>query len=671
MKATVLLGILALISIKGFAQVKNTISSESYASEDFKGVNIEMPGYREINSGAKFLVTYEGDWPEEMRGAFEYAIKLWEEVLPLTAPIKISAGIGDIRGSSNALSKTTFDTFEYNGPRVNDYASPLSMIKSVLLQEYHRNERHRFYDEISDLSVLDGTDITITYNEKRINEFSFSLDGEPSANKYDFVTSVLRDIATGLGFTTSFTANKTSGTFIKTDAKPTPFENLALRALHSSDPNVMFTNATKGTLVLEFLDDDGSLTLYAPHEWENGVSLRYFIPEDNCPISKLLTYDFGKGYIMRDLSGFKWTELFRNALDWRADIATGASGGDFSQEGSTDDIIPYKGNITISFNSTNNVTKSESTDIMNDNDTANIKRSTTNSEESLTDTYCKKYNLYSPDGNPFPQGLSLSVLKKDGSWDCIYTTINANQPININIESLPLHFDETEYARGTTGGLRYRLTKCVRYFDSLYGRENYSYTTKYFTRDFTPQQASIKYSKVHQVNQKNRRGISADDEYFVDVEIGISNLEGTKKVIVEQLDEGERLPFQYEVEDFRKGYFIANLDRDLSTQLTVISYNDNGFKRSNTITIMPVGNPTVKIDFNRYADFITVQGLSESQLESGRLSYSIQCLATTIPTVKNKRLNGNTIDICNIPDGVYVLTLFDKNNKIGNYKFAK
>ena len=43
----------------------DTISCENYANEAFKGVFIEMPNYRQVNSGAKFIVTYEGNCPEE------------------------------------------------------------------------------------------------------------------------------------------------------------------------------------------------------------------------------------------------------------------------------------------------------------------------------------------------------------------------------------------------------------------------------------------------------------------------------------------------------------------------------------------------------------------------------------------------------------------------------
>lgn len=90
-------------------QNSNTITSDNYVSQAFKGIFVDMPDYREVNSGSKLVVKYEGEWPAEMQGAFEYAVKIWEEVLPMTLPIRITAKIGNIRGSANVLSRVSFD----------------------------------------------------------------------------------------------------------------------------------------------------------------------------------------------------------------------------------------------------------------------------------------------------------------------------------------------------------------------------------------------------------------------------------------------------------------------------------------------------------------------------------------------------------------------------------
>jgi len=671
----ILLCIMSLVLINLSAIETNTITSDNYTTETLKNVFIQMPDYREIKSGSKFIVTYEGDWPAEMQGAFEYAVKIWEEVLPMTLPINISAKIGSIRGADNILSRVTFETLDYNGQHTSNKASPSSMIKGVLLQEYHTGFQTQFYDEIEDVSIFNDADMTIAYNSNMIDQFDFSLDGNPDLDKYDFVTVAMRDIAIGLGFTSTFTADISQSKLNITGKRLFPFEGHIMDGLKSDDPYVAFQNATKGSVEIDIGYSNGSMLIYAPQTWVNGKSLRFSIPDDN-PISKLLTHDFGKGYVMHDLSGINWQELFEHVLDWVALIPSGGQVGSAKSMGTSEDILPYKGQVALSFNDTNNVIDGVGT-----LDDANLDRykivDTTSApsraifEDMPTSLYCKKFNSSTPSG-PTP-GISLSVLKKDGTWDCLYTNSIYNLPIILNIEDLELHFDESEYARGTSGGLRYRLTKCTYYEDRFYG-PYHVYKTKYFTRDYIPQKAYIKYDRnTGTVKDMQVRGIPAED-WFIDVNIGLANLEGTTRVVVEQLEEGNDLPFQYEVEDFRKGYFTANLDRECDTQLTVICYNDNGFSRSNTIQIPAIGYSSPyppSLSVLNQGTYIQIYGLNNKLLAELRMSYSIQNIVTGL-IIQSAPITSHQIDISNLPKGVYSITLYKDSVQYGRtQKFIK
>lgn len=374
---------------------------------------------------------------------------------------------------------------------------------------------------------------------------------------------------------------------------------------------------------------------------------------------------------MRDLSEENWNDLFCGALDWRRDYVTGTHADSVSQIGNSFDILPYKGQASLSFTSQDKSQFSRIEETAQASRIENIGYNQMQSQStySYTDAYCTPFNHYSPDG-PVNMGLSLSVLKKDGSWDCIYTT-NPYMQINVSIEKFALHYSEEEYARGTTGGLRYRLTECIEHIDNT-GSKYHTYRVKYFTRDFTPQKATIRYSGEHSEPQKlTSSSFLSDDDYFVDVKVGIANIEGATKVIVEQLDEGERLPFQYEAENFREGYFIANLDRELSTKLTIICYNDNGYKRSNTITINPVGYPAKTITFHREGNEISFDGVEKVINASGNLSYTIQNMASTAAQTIQEYATAKTINISNLPNGIYVLSIYNGSDKIGYYKFVK
>ena len=680
MKQWIFLSVILFMSISSSAQQSRTNTSNNYVSDIFKGINIEMPGYREIHSGTKIIVDYAPEVPAEMRGAFEYAVKLWEEVLPLSLPIKIYVKYELLKTfSSGQLSKVVFPSTTYNGDLVNMYSCPSSMVKSVVMQEYVCGYQACFGNAILNESELEQTDIIITYNSKMYDEIDFSLDGDIDSSKYDFVTVALRDIAIGFGFTSNFTVDTTSKTFDFTDEPLTPFESLVVEALGTKSPTVAFANATKGKLTIPMRGSSGiqtsSLDVYAPETWEYERSLRYLIP-DSSPISKLLTYDFGKGYIMRDLTGVNWDDVFCGALNWRKHILVGAAPGTISSTGSTDDVIPYKGLVTLKFDSERSSVSKNTDSIPNVSDTSD-KLDTERSEKinkeysgSVNlDMYCRKYDPFLPSG-PDDGGLSLSVLKKDGTWDYIYDD-NYVEEITLNIETLKLNFDESEYARGTSGGLRYRLTKCKYYYDERFKKYHQEYDVKYFTRDFTPQIPVVKYSRLHNDDFKSS-GImlnqNNDDDYFVDAEIGLANIEGVKRVIVEQLDEGETLPFQYEVSDFRKGYFIANLDKKLSTQLTVIAYNDNGYRRSNTI-VVPALKKDLDISFIRYNNEIIILGISEDDLIAHDLCYTLRKISSPETTLRKYKLRTNSIPIGHLPIGNHILSIYENDKLIATYKF--
>lgn len=669
MRTIITICLLALICANGTSQTTNTITTTNYVNEVYNNVFIGLPDYRQINSGAKFLVSYEGEWPAEMQGAFEYAIKLWEEVIPMTLPININAKIGSIRTPAGVMSKVNTYSTDYNGRCVNEFISPSTMVKNVCLSQYHSGINLKYFDEISDTIIFSNTDIELVYNSNYLDQYSFSLDGEPDSDKYDFVTVALRDIAIGLGFSSNLTADLSSEEMEFTDRKSIPFERNIIKALGTKDPHEAYVNATQGSLDLNIQ----SLKLYAPTIWDIHQSLHFFIPEEH-PLSRLLSYDFGKGYVVRDLSGISWDRLFADALEWKEDIPVGTdySFGSVYSEGSSEDILPYSGTVTIDFNNQKKKAIIKENSIESNYSLGSINASDSENDDftGLIREYCQKYDMYSPSG-PCDDCISVSALKNDGTWDVLFIDdYYPGRPLTIDIEKLKLNFADSEYARGTGGGLRYRFTLCEpaisRYADV------YTYTTRYFTRDYKPQKPSIKYTKeISRPEQAYQTmTISEDDDYFVDVKVGISNIEGTKRVVVEQLDEGETLPFQYEVSDFRKGYFIANLDRECSTQLTVTSYNDNGFQRSNTITIPAIGQEDENLQFHLNYNSIIISGLSQTLLREGAYTYAISnglfpSIGIPIP------LNSNIINISGLSKGTYLLTIFKNGVKIDSFRFIK
>lgn len=183
-----------------------------------------------------------------------------------------------------------------------------------------------------------------------LDNFSYSLYSTP-VNKYDFVTLVLRDIAKGLGYMSAFTADNNIGAFHDTDRPLTYYESIIYNAIGTSDVYTAYTNSTQGTLPF-VVPNYGTLNLYAPNIWQNGVSLNCFIPDSTKKITELLTYNFGKGTVIRDIVD-DYNTLFQSLHGWQTyNLTTGFNEKSIRSYGTTDNLIPYNGTITLAQNST-------------------------------------------------------------------------------------------------------------------------------------------------------------------------------------------------------------------------------------------------------------------------------------------------------------------------------
>lgn len=544
MKTRLLIALLpaALLSSSSAAQYENNIVYESDAVDSFADVVIEMPQSREINSGSKIIVDYEGEWPLSMKGAFEYAVKMWEENLPMTLPIRIKACIQPLRGGFDKLSTVTFPTKEYDGSSdINPYSFPLSAVKGTYLKEYTYNGRHDlFRGKEPESTLVDKTDMTITYNQNLLDQFSFNLD-ELAEDKYDFVTMALRDIAIGLGIGHQITADNASRVIKFPENRPTPYESRIMTAL-GTDPSVAYGLATQGSLSIGY-------ELYAPPTFINGKSLQYFIPTGRDPLSNLLTYDFSKGYVMRDLTcdyGYGtrdyWNTFFTDYLKWDRLVITSTGNDQIEDEsGTNNDTLPYKGSFTFNADDTYNTVLVVPAD---PEDEADHKSRAAYAQDC---SVCRPYSIkYFPDNvTDMAPSYCLSVQLKDGKWEILTAGYFMGQSVTINPESYPLSLPEDRYARTISGGLKYRFVKQENVNMGFYQATKYQ--ARYLTREYTPEVPEIEYGGVYETKDTRSRTVSADyDDYYVDVRINIANVEGADYIEVEQYDGDSDYPFYYD-----------------------------------------------------------------------------------------------------------------------------
>lgn len=324
------------------------------ANDNYSGIFADIPEVREIYGGTVFKVTFDEDCPVELQSAFNYACKIWEENVLTCPPINISVSVDKIRtfGSDKALSNVRYRVIYFENELDDTYATLSTNAKYTILREnLYRNNIH-FVSDIDSADFFDLPDIQIVYNEDCLDEFSYNLESEPEYGYYDFVTLALRDIAKGLGFEHSILADTSNGRIVFPANRLTPYETMIQNAMGTNDPYVAYQSCTNGTFPINITgyswqkDDYGTVQLYAPNPWTDNASLQYFIPDERKPFTQLLTYDFCKGYVMRNISD-EYDKLLPQALGWTYDVAVGGNSASTNESGNSIDVLPFKG--TVSF----------------------------------------------------------------------------------------------------------------------------------------------------------------------------------------------------------------------------------------------------------------------------------------------------------------------------------
>lgn len=662
------------ISLTSFAQEETEVYN--YASDDIKNECFKIPVIRRINGGTIIKIEYEGTWPTEMKGAFEYACKIWEEQLPPMLPINIKASIGNIRGSGarTTLSKINTTGYIFADEIVSEYTSTSPQIKNVILEEYVCDSPLKYVVDIPDSTFFDSPDIHITYNKNLLSEFSFSLYETPT-DKYDFVTVAMRDIAKGLGIACNL--QYANGVLAGRREKPTNYEVNIYSLLSDHNGNLDINKATSGSVALESLYGQPG-QLYAPEDWETGVSLNWFIPDSTFKLSRLLSYDFGKGTVIRDISDSNLIPFFYNVMSWGMVETSSIGGGGVTSTGSTSNFIPYEGtriNLLESYGAP--VAETQHHKYLSSNQALYTPRPTkVGSDLTFYDQYydymwpyhyAYRRNLNMNDTRK-RSGYSVCLLKKDGKWDSVfYTTLDEGEIITDMFE---YHYDADAYARTCDGYLRCRITRSESY--SYFGESRWGYNSKYYVIDAKPQKVEMSFSGVVDNIPTSRSSI---DDYFKTVKIGIKNLEGTERIVVERTIEGDRVPTSFEIEDFKNGYFTAIVDKEYYTEFRVIAYNKNGSTQSEVYELAPLEpwEENISLQIQGNSLYVNSNTLRSNRLDS-KLNYEIHSVSSySVDKSLCGSLNNiyGVIDISELKSGLYIFKYIDRKGIERELKFYK
>ncbi len=222
---------------------------------------------------SQFIVTYDG-FTDEAMAAFQYAVDIWNSFIRSPVPIRIDASFTDLGGFDGTA-------IILGGARPADWQSPRSL--GLWFPEALADKR-------ADRDIAAGEpDIITRFNSHEDANWYFGTDGNTPAGKQDFVSTVLHEIAHGLGFTSfatvrTFSASVGQGKLRDGDPRlPQIYdffvENGSGKTIMSlTDPSVdlenqltsndLFWNGKRGVAA-----NSGILPhLYTPSSWAEGSS---------------------------------------------------------------------------------------------------------------------------------------------------------------------------------------------------------------------------------------------------------------------------------------------------------------------------------------------------------------------------------------------------------------
>lgn len=658
MNRLILILTLCLSALTAFAQ--DYISTSDYLSNAYRDEVQDIPVIRSINGGTIIIPIFDENCAESIKAPFQYACKIVEEYLPPSLPITVKVSTQKTFNSPNAaisvvryLRKVNFGNTPYG-------STPMSMIKGVTLGEYSINIPKSFINSIPDVDFLTTSiDIEIVYNSYRLGELSFSLDPNPG-EKYDFVSLAIRDLLKGLGLSSTFTY-KSSTKELKNPTEMNPFEHKINQFLgENNTPAQKLINATKGELTIGGWFSNLSIKLYAPNTWNKVKSLNYFIPQDECCVSKILTHDFCKGMVTRSLNDDYGILIFEDLLGWHIDSTTGSTGTVRPYSGSTSLLMPYNGSISLS--DTENYGLSYA--ICNNISGKLIKQNMYSEASDEVKQYLEQFSLFPGD---MDDSARISILKKDGTWDDVCYLPIPTYIGNVKMSDLEFHCNESEYARTVDGYFRAKLASVKRTGEFL------TYTSTFFVIDYLPQKinlrAKVGYKQLDLGPIKSQNADIQDSNTAKKIAtIYFSNLEGTERIILERLREGDRIPSKIEVPDIRCGFYETEID--CTTTFTAVAYNKNGHQRGEPLRVEPIVifNPS-QIVITQERNKIIVHTENNSVVT---YDYSIQPLNIDISAVTFSGSTDGTIDISNLQSGIYVVTVTDRQSGVTNsLKFKK
>lgn len=291
---------------------------ESYGQESWKKEGVKLPPtvcYASTDSTQSFVkppveylqrlksgsakqssieVSYVG-FSVEAQQAFQYAVDIWQKLVYSPIPIRMQANWKSLSTGVLGSCGPADYYHNFNSTQIWDCYYPVALVEKMLGEE---------------VNAPTDFDIIASFN-KDFSNWYFGTDGKTPAKKYDFVSTVLHELAHGLGFSGFFYSVNGSGGY-GSDGLSAVFDQFVNNKIGDQlvntkifqNPSVkLHTNLTSGWLEFATQQVNGYLPrLFAPSIWDDGSSI-YHLDENIYSLgdyNSLMTPYTGSGEAIHD-----------------------------------------------------------------------------------------------------------------------------------------------------------------------------------------------------------------------------------------------------------------------------------------------------------------------------------------------------------------------------------
>ncbi len=212
------------------------------------------------------------DFTAEAQQAFQYAVEIWENLIYSPVPIRVKATLESLdKGVLGSCGPANYYK-NFNSTQIWNCYYPIALVEKMLGEEVNPNDEY---------------DIVASFN-KDFSNWYFGTDGKTPSNQYDFVSTVLHELAHGLGYSGFFYSERGRGGYSDDDISAAFDYFVEDKAGNRLVNTNIFANpsvALHEGLTSGWLEFDTKLIntdlprLYAPSTWDDGSSI-YHLDDD-------------------------------------------------------------------------------------------------------------------------------------------------------------------------------------------------------------------------------------------------------------------------------------------------------------------------------------------------------------------------------------------------------